>query len=68
MADGNGGNAFPAGLLRTGGVSLRDYFAARALQGFAADSNSHDLFDSVDKMAQSAYAAADAMLRQRQAA
>lgn len=44
------------------GMSLRDYFAAKAMQGFAADTNYG--FDR-RLMARHAYEWADAMLEQR---
>lgn len=47
------------------GLSLRDYFAAKAMQGFAADPESHTLFDDADDVARSAYDVADAMLKAR---
>lgn len=43
------------------GMTLRDYFAARALQGLLA-SNTH--FDA-DELASQAYLHADAMLKER---
>ena len=47
-------------------LTLRDYFAAKALQGFAADSNA-TWKDGIAGMARSAYEFADAMLKARQA-
>lgn len=49
------------------GMSLRDHFAAKAMQGFAADPTNHQLFDDMDDVARSAYAMADAMLKARKA-
>lgn len=43
-------------------ISLRDYFAAKAMQGFAA-SDSH--WPTADAVASNAYEWADAMLRTR---
>ena len=48
------------------GMTLRDYFAAKAMQGFAAMSDV-DGFLSVEKMAEMSYKWADAMLKVRQA-
>jgi len=45
------------------GMSLRDYFAAKAMQGFAADEA--DQWSSTESMAAGAYKWADAMLRER---
>lgn len=63
--------AFPLAVNDTGnagyeGMALRDYFAAKAMQGFAADPTNHKLFDDMDDVACNAYAMADAMLRARQ--
>lgn len=44
------------------GMTLRDYFAAKAMQGFAA-SDSH--WPTADAVASNAYEWADAMLRTR---
>jgi hypothetical protein len=48
------------------GMTLRDYFAAKAMQGFAAMSDV-DGFSSVEEMAKMSYKWADAMLKVRQA-
>ena len=45
------------------GVTLRDYFAAAALQGFLIRGVS---LDKVDEMIGAAYEIADAMLKQRE--
>lgn len=47
-----------------GGMTLRDYFAAKAMQGFAASSNDVG-WRSMDQIAETAYEWADAMLRAR---
>lgn len=47
------------------GMTLRDYFAAKAMQGIVADP---DLSMGVDKVAEWAYTQADAMLAAREAA
>ncbi len=55
----NGGPAFPTGTAYQG-MSLRDYFAAKAMQGI--------LFEGLDpaETAQHAYEMADAMLKERE--
>jgi hypothetical protein len=53
------------------GMTLRDYFAAKALQGLLADPEPLDLWDGdktiADTYAREAYVYADAMLRAREA-
>jgi hypothetical protein len=58
----------PAGVshITEQGMTLRDYFAAKAMQGFAAMSDV-DGFSSVEEMAEMSYKWADAMLKVRQA-
>lgn len=81
----NGGPAFPAtnyiipsdletkhvaALGKTQGMTMRDYFAAKAIQGMAAGPTWHDAFDEpalVAEAAQQAYSIADAMLAARNA-
>ncbi len=46
------------------GMTLRDYFAAKALQGMCA--NGEFSYEPDDKLAQYAYARADAMLKARE--
>jgi hypothetical protein len=63
-----GGQAFPTATLAQkteGGMTLRDYFAAKALQGMFASGN---LPKSVqdDELASVAYQVADAMLKARE--
>lgn len=67
----NGGQAFPVPGLSNlpneqfvypeGGMSLRDYFAAKAMQSLTKPQNSN----SWDWIASEAYTAADAMLQAR---
>ena len=58
-----GGPAFPVGV--TNGMSLRDYFAAKAMQAMLSSPNCPmDVRES--KLATQAYATADAMLDARQ--
>ena len=63
----DGGPAFPSTItddsLHVGGMSLRDYFAAKAMQGMAAHPESDKW--SADGIAKSAYQQADAMLAAR---
>ena len=48
------------------GVSMRDYFAARALSGYLSDPTWREDID-MDRTARFAYCMADAMLRAREA-
>ena len=60
----DGGPAFPADFqLYSTGMTLRDYFAAAALQGLPADDGGGS---SWENDAQAAYKAADAMLKARE--
>ena len=69
MSKDNGGPAFgelqKVGdvAMRDGGISIRDYFAAKAMQGMIAAVGYHR--GEVDFMAESAYDCADAMLKER---
>lgn len=45
-------------------MTLRDYFAAKAMQGFAAMDD--DCFSSVEQMAEMSYKWADAMMEARE--
>ena len=69
MSKDNGGPAFgelqQVGdvAMRDGGISIRDYFAANAMQGMIAAVGYHR--GEVDFMAESAYDCADAMLLER---
>jgi hypothetical protein len=47
-----------------GGMDLRDYFAAKALQGFCADPEFS--WDSDERLAERVYVIADAMMDARQ--
>ena len=66
MSKETGGPAFP----RPGdfhpqfGMTLRDYFAAKAMQGIVSDP---DLAMGMEKVAEWAYQQADAMLKAREA-
>jgi len=48
------------------GMTLRDYFAAKAMQGLLAQSQGTALGSPVEKAAEYAYAMADAMLKARE--
>lgn len=69
----NGGQAFPClerggnGLdLVDGGMTLRDYFAAKAMQGDISSMQAHeDPASAAHHIAARAYAVADAMLKER---
>lgn len=70
----DGGNAFPVAEWNYeaqehrigGGMSLRDYFAAKAMQSIRAD-ESFALRHDPEQVADRAYALADAMLKARTA-
>jgi hypothetical protein len=61
----DGGPAFPTpvGIQHNDGMTLRDYFAAAALQGMLTDSC---IQGSDSQFAESAYSYADAMLKARE--
>lgn len=61
----NGGQAFPSGA--TSGMTLRDYFAAQALQGSLASDTPDYNYASFDARAANCYELADAMLKARAA-
>lgn len=69
MSKDNGGPAFgeiqQVGdvAMRDGGLSIRDYFAAKAMQGMIASYGY--LRSEVDVIAESAYDCADAMIARR---
>ena len=69
MSKDNGGPAFgefqQVGdvAMRDGGLSIRDYFAAKAMRGMIASYGY--LRSEVDVIAESAYECADAMLKER---
>ena len=69
MDEKNGGTAFPVvgGILVRHGMSLRDYFAAHALQGMLASyAGVQTRLPVADSFAQEAYKHADAMLQARE--
>ena len=72
MSNNTGGPAFPTTkpLEHWGdpnqGMTLRDYFAAKALQGFIASANHKNLYAPPDnELASAAFQLADAMLKAR---
>ena len=71
MSTNDGGPAFPAHPSAMGdhdGMSLRDYFAAKAMQGMlAARHPTHSGEDGADTLADDSYIVADAMLAAREA-
>ena len=64
MVNNTGGPAFPTGTAYQG-LTIRDYFAAKAIQGICS-SNQNQMFGNVNELAQGAYAIADAMLIARE--
>jgi hypothetical protein len=77
MKNNTGGTAFPAfknhpsygQMLAVGGMTLRDYFAAKALQGYMVGLKpAQDIGPGMqDRIAQGMYSMADAMLKAREA-
>ena len=68
MSNNTGGPAFPTsnGGSPDAGMTLRDYFAARALQNFRDQIGSQSDQEWFDQVAEGAYRMADAMLKARQ--
>ena len=54
--------AFPTPLHSGNGMTLRDYFAAKAMQGLVANSNTNPM-----DIAKAAYVVADFMMKAREA-
>ena len=69
MTTDTGGPAFPAFKEQSDGMALRDYFAAKAMQGLMASSAEHNHADELifKVVAMASYKQADAMLKARQA-
>lgn len=72
MTNNTGGPAFPQGKgigdvwVSEGGVTMRDYFAAKAMQSIISRINSAQYHHiGAETMASDAYAFADAMLKER---
>lgn len=71
MTDKTGGSAFPVPATELHGtdtgMTLRDYFAAKAMQGILVNTERNEFsFGKVDEIASKAYELADAMLRVRE--
>ena len=78
MTKDTGGPAFPSGLIDPStpedavlpihnGMTLRDYFAGKAIQGILTATLTPNTVWSQDEAAKTAYNVADAMLKARQA-
>ena len=65
MSNNTGGPAFPTGTAFQG-MTLRDYFAAKAMQGYFERLRATQYVPH-DQVAQDAYRMADAMLKAREA-
>ena len=66
MSDKTGGPAFPSSLSDLGsGMTLRDYFAAKAMQGICAGHEDPQPY-TWKQLAEWSYLAAEAMLVQRE--
>jgi hypothetical protein len=72
MSQPNGGPAFPDSGAHepriwapSGGMTLRDYFAAKCIQGMLADPEVKDMDQFLRHGPKQAYAVADAMLKAR---
>ena len=68
MSNNTGGPAFPCPTISIGqhqGMTLRDYFAAAAMQGLLSRIG-HDKINVHDVLAQRTYQIADAMLKARE--
>jgi len=64
----DGGPAFPQQTditLAFDGMTLRDYFAAKAMEGYVSD-KAWRMNEGVDATARAAYLMADAMLKERE--
>jgi hypothetical protein len=76
----NGGPAFPQHVFETrdgafqcsydaqdgSGMSLRDYFAAKAMESMVRDTVAEEAFETYQQLAADAYLVADAMLAERE--
>ena len=62
MKKETGGPAFPHGMAFQG-MTLRDYFAAQAMQGLGSQLSIYSV--TVDEVAELSYRQADAMLKER---
>ncbi|EPY9201130.1 hypothetical protein ACXHVK_000672 [Morganella morganii] len=75
MTDKTGGSAFPLAYIaksqvKTHGMTLRDYFAAKAMQGFFSSGTKANMGtrykEDMEYLAVAFYSMADAMLRVRE--
>ena len=68
MSKQDGGPAFPEGNFehKTSGMTLRDYFAAKAMQGMIGDFDFNTFAQDPLRVARWSYEAADAMLKARE--
>ena len=66
MTDNTGGPAFPSPYDDDEGMTLRDYFAAKAMQGMLASADSWINKDEVEGFGEICYAIADGMLKARE--
>ena len=64
MSKSDGGPAFPNAIDNSGGISVRDYFAAKAMQGMLSIISQNT--GTIEKCASWAYEYADAMLKERE--
>jgi len=55
-----------ASVITENGMTLRDYFAAKAMQAFATSPREYDVVNSHITCAKEAYLLADAMIKQRE--
>lgn len=65
MGINTGGPAFPQSSIQDPGMTLRDYFAAKALVGFMGSGDA-DWTKHPESFAREAYRMADAMLAERE--
>lgn len=65
--DGTYGHQTSNNTWQSGGMTLRDYFAAQAMQGFCAYGTlcDHNNYATIDDVVDDAYEIADAMLKAR---
>jgi hypothetical protein len=62
----DGGPAFPTHLNLTQGMTLRDYFAAKAMVGFIAYATQKGIYvPPDDELASASYQLADALMKER---
>lgn len=62
----SGGGAFPCPRIGEDGMSLRDYFAAKAMQGLLASESGMMIGSGKEVVSKLAYKMADAMIEARQ--